>query len=312
MISNAGLIMRQYAFWNRNKWIGWGLGILLVLTGVAGVATGVHGFMGMKPVPKLGPGLPTGCYLSPPTHIWANFIGIMVFDTVLFSVTVTRAWRLLRDTGRSLMEPSPIIRHLLKTGTWYFLIVFVTTLITFASSLLNNNIMYEADGARSILPAVTSIICSRLLLYIRSDLADAKTPHLQTKATSQWPNSPVSPEVENMFRHTHLRWDDSIQEPQVGGENSGGTVSSDVPSSEGRQQLQTLMSLPSVVIDADDCAPSRLNHYVDSRSGSREADVEWGRSRRLDTFGERRDASGSGWSRGRTNDVDENPPGRAS
>ncbi|KAH7100877.1 hypothetical protein BKA62DRAFT_672422 [Auriculariales sp. MPI-PUGE-AT-0066] len=230
-VSNASLILRQYAFWNRNKWIGWGLGILLLLSSINGVANGVLGMLGAKPTMKISlhgleylfleAGFPSGCYMSStkPSPIWASFIGVMVFDTALFVVTVVQSWRLIREFGQSFRHPSPIIRHLLKTGTWYFLIVFCVTLVSFVTSVTSSSILMLMIQS-NILPAMTSLICSRMLLYIRADLAEAKTPHLQTKPTSEWPNSPTSPEDANISPHFFLR-DDPVRTSHANGDSSG-------------------------------------------------------------------------------------------
>jgi len=57
-----------------------------------------------------------------------------------------------------------------------------------------------------------SIMCSRMLLHIRLDLKEAKTPHLQTRATADWPSSPVSPDIEGVLRK--MPWRDDLDVPR--------------------------------------------------------------------------------------------------
>ncbi|KZV90272.1 hypothetical protein EXIGLDRAFT_720515 [Exidia glandulosa HHB12029] len=178
-VVNISLTIRLYAFWHRSRSILIGVSILLVAGLIVSTVTSIISLVPVKPTPKFAPGLPTGCFLIPPMGTWIPLIPVLVFDTVMMVLTAVQARRLLQGTGASLQRQTPIVAHLFKTGTGYYVVIFGVTLFTSISSFASPHLEAVVPSS-GILAAITSIMCSRLLLYIRSELQTAKTPRLST------------------------------------------------------------------------------------------------------------------------------------
>lgn len=178
---NLSLTIRLYAFWHRSKPILIFLLALLTLCDTSSIITNVMSFEGVKVIPKFAPGMPSGCFLIPPTQTWASLIPVLVFDTVVMLLTLIQARRLLHGAGPMTQRQTPIVDHLLRTGVGYYVVIFGTTAFVTISSLASPHLAAIVPSS-GLLAALTSIMCSRLLLYIRSELKEAKTPRLASGA----------------------------------------------------------------------------------------------------------------------------------
>ncbi|EJD50382.1 hypothetical protein AURDEDRAFT_160285 [Auricularia subglabra TFB-10046 SS5] len=188
---NLSLTIRLYAFWHRSKAILIFLLVLLTLCDTSSIITNVMSFEGVKVIPKFAPGVPSGCFLIPPTQTWASLIPVLVFDTVVMLLTLIQARRLLHGAGPMTQRQTPIVDHLLRTGVGYYIVIFGTTAFVTISALASPHLAAIVPSS-GVLAALTSIMCSRLLLYIRSELKEAKTPRLASGAA--WP-----PYASNLF-----------------------------------------------------------------------------------------------------------------
>ncbi|KAH7103131.1 hypothetical protein BKA62DRAFT_68851 [Auriculariales sp. MPI-PUGE-AT-0066] len=181
-VSNPSI--SQCAFWDRSRCVFYGLYGLLVVCTLANVITRILGYR-MTATP--GPKNSQGCLLKPRPNIWVNLIGSMVFDTALFTLTLFRSWRLHRESGQSWQERSPIISHLLQTGTWYYMAVFLVTLLVFISYVLHS-VLPTLVHPSIILVTITSVLSSRLLMFTRSALGMGVPQVLQldTQRSDDW------------------------------------------------------------------------------------------------------------------------------
>jgi len=171
LLVQLSLILRVYAFWNRNATVLFGLFALLTATNVTGITTLIIAFQGVGPIPKFIPHMPAGCFISPPSIYWAPLVPPLVFDAVIFALTIGRA----RWLGAG--AQTPVITHLLRTGIGYFAVILAVTTFVAVGTIASPQLAVIV-GPSSCLAALTSIMCSRLLLYIREELREQKQPQL--------------------------------------------------------------------------------------------------------------------------------------
>jgi len=168
-VIGVSLAQRVYAFWDRNRMILIGLAILYGLCVVSSVVSVAIVFHVVTVIPKPGT-FPPGC-ITAHKDFWAALVPSIIYDTVIVVLTVVRAHQLGVDTR------TPIISHLYRTGVGYFSVMLFSNVFvaaSFASPMVLTVVVVPANLTASL----ASIMCSRMLLYIRAELQEhQQQPH---------------------------------------------------------------------------------------------------------------------------------------
>jgi len=104
-----------------------------------------------------------GCFYSSPSDFWAVFVPPFVFETILFVLTLLRAFREHARTERNI----PILKCLIRDGAAYFLVAFLSLGFTSLGSISGPQLAFPAMLSNFLLAAL-STCSSRLLLHMRS------------------------------------------------------------------------------------------------------------------------------------------------
>lgn len=179
LIVEAVLVLRVYVLYSGLR----KAQLLLLVSFLAAVITSAalmgNTLKSVKSERNPAPQLLVGCFYSTPSQFWAVFVPPFVFETILFLLTFVRAFR-----GRTLTESNiPIFKCLIRDGTAYFLVAFLSLGFTSLGSISGPQIAFPAMLSNFLLAAL-SICSSRLLLHMRSLAAGPR--HLPTRQTSTY------------------------------------------------------------------------------------------------------------------------------
>ncbi|KAH7338719.1 hypothetical protein B0J17DRAFT_717164 [Rhizoctonia solani] len=122
-------------------------------------------------IPNPAPDVISACLFTSNKLAFLPYITGLLYETLLFLLTVFKTWRL----SRSRMF-TPLMTRLLRDGSCYYIVVFLFGLFSCLGAL-HPKLAGAAIGSGT-LPVVMSCMCSRLILSTRSfydDLCDPPT-----------------------------------------------------------------------------------------------------------------------------------------
>jgi len=173
------MITRNYALWGSSRKI---LVSLLILVAVVLAFGGWSLFSGKSDDNDYGPynGV-LGCQFAISTdqsyHMGGAWIGVVLFDSIIFALTVYKSLRLRRSGERTIVDV------LLRDGSVYFAVMSITT--------LSNSLTYMVGRpfTRGVLTPITnvfsSVVATRLMLNIRRVRTTTLSDSLTTSSTRQ-------------------------------------------------------------------------------------------------------------------------------
>lgn len=188
------LIMRMYALYDRSR------RILALYLGVAITAVGIACWAiltGKSDEDKLEYSIPMGC----PTGLSAQFAqrlgaawgGMLVFDTLVFALTVYKSYTLRHIHGVGL------VALLLRDGSVYFFVMMATNLINIFTFLYGT--IFTRGVATTFMNIISSIMISRLMLNLRNPrlLKSSVPPTTATIRNRDIVSTFVDPRIETEF-----------------------------------------------------------------------------------------------------------------
>jgi len=162
-IASLSIAQRVYAFWDRSPRILLLLCLLWPAAVCSSIIVTILLFKDVTVTEKPGP-FPPGC-ITMHKDFWASLIPAIAFDVAVVMLTVWRARALGMGTQ------TPIISHLLHTGLGYFLVMILANVVV-AASFFSPMVLTVIIVPGNLTAVVSSMMCSRLLLYIRSELRE--------------------------------------------------------------------------------------------------------------------------------------------
>lgn len=159
LVAEALMIIRVYALWGHKKIVLIGLGILWILHLIFGSLDT------RNDVPVPIPNGLIGCIASGVGNLQVLYWAIpLVFDTVVFGLTLFKTWDLHRGGLRI-----PLIERFQRDGLIYFLIAFSGNLL---NSILDEVAAPDLRGlTASFAPTITVVMISRLVLNLHGTSA---------------------------------------------------------------------------------------------------------------------------------------------
>ncbi|KAF8603529.1 hypothetical protein BDV93DRAFT_523300 [Ceratobasidium sp. AG-I] len=157
------LLVRVWVMWYKDLWVLIALLASFFTLQIASISMLIPGVYMMSAIENPLPGILTGCavpFTAKVHWIWPLLCGL-IYETILFGLTIYQAWRLNRERIRA-----PILTHLVLDGVLYFLVVFTVALLTIIGTT-NPKTLRAAIGS-GMFPGVTSAMCCRLVLRLRS------------------------------------------------------------------------------------------------------------------------------------------------
>ncbi|KDN40863.1 hypothetical protein RSAG8_07881, partial [Rhizoctonia solani AG-8 WAC10335] len=167
LIVSSVLIVRIWVIYDRRLWV-----LIVVCMGCLAVSTPSLVLLQVQAqrknlVPNPAPDFVTGCIFKSNPLAFIPYIAPFIYETILFSMTVYKTWRLSRGH-----VATPIITRLMQDFSNYYFVV-IGTLIFVGLGSLSPTLSPAVNGS-GIFLAVLSSMCSRLILSTRSFYNDAK------------------------------------------------------------------------------------------------------------------------------------------
>jgi len=132
-----------------------------VLHVVVSVVIDIVNERGLKQKHKIQPGTPHGCSFAPLKTFWTAFIMDFVFDALVFVLAVYKAWQLRNESF------TPLVNYLMHASTAYFVAMTSALVISTAVAFYPIGRVFGPSG---VTLAVTSVLCSRMLLSLHHHL----------------------------------------------------------------------------------------------------------------------------------------------
>ncbi|KAK1233679.1 hypothetical protein PQX77_003174 [Marasmius sp. AFHP31] len=194
--SESVLLIRTYAFFNRNIFILWFL--ICALSGVVAYqiyvdATQMLLLPFFKPPHDKGPCFP----MSKPhaAHLLGFFIAPLLFDTLVTSMTIIKAFSIRRCNGG---PNSRLIQTFLREGVFYYILISIANLINGIFYLQPRVVLSAINIPLSVMMA--PVLACRLILDLRERGSETVTHSdgtgvaaFTTKSASQAHCSPFTP-----------------------------------------------------------------------------------------------------------------------
>lgn len=157
------LLLRVWAIWDRNTWVLLVLGLVFASSQLPALLIG-QTFKQLEFIENPLPGLLTGCVVTPAsynsTHWVQLFVSSLAYESILFLLTVARAWSLnRRGVG------TPIMALLTRDGAWYFLVVIVSVGLAALGTLIPETQIAALSSQYYL--GIMACTCCRLLLRLR-------------------------------------------------------------------------------------------------------------------------------------------------
>lgn len=194
--SQSVLLIRTYAFFNRNKHVLWFL--LSALSGVVTYQLYVDAAQ-MDLLPFFRPPFEYGpCFpMSKPhsAHLLGFFIAPLLFDTLVTLMTVWKAFYIRRKNGS---PNSRLIQTFLREGIFYYILISIANLINGVFYLQPRQVISAINIPLSVM--MGPVLACRLILDLR-ERGSETVSHSEgtgiaaftTKSISQNQNSPFAP-----------------------------------------------------------------------------------------------------------------------
>ncbi|KAG8751984.1 hypothetical protein FRC12_012168 [Ceratobasidium sp. 428] len=116
-----------------------------------------------NPVPSV---FTNGCVVILPSTMWMIYIVPVIYDSVLFIMTVRRVWILSQDYGST-----PLMTRLAENGALHSGVLVV--LMMFACIGGRTETLRIASNGSGVLGAMSSVVCSRIIFSLHT-LADGE------------------------------------------------------------------------------------------------------------------------------------------
>ncbi|KAJ3763397.1 hypothetical protein EV360DRAFT_91875 [Lentinula raphanica] len=192
--SESVLLIRTYAFFNRNKYILWFL--LAAIGGVVAYQLYVDATQ-MLLLPFVKPPFTNGpCFpMSKPhsAHLLGGFIAPLLFDTVVTFMTIIKAITIRRRNGG---PNSRLIQTFLREGVFYYILISIANLINGIFYLQPRQVISAINIPLSVMMA--PVLACRLILDLRERGSETVSHSdgtgmaaFTTKSVTQ--NSPFTP-----------------------------------------------------------------------------------------------------------------------
>ncbi|KAJ1302540.1 hypothetical protein OPQ81_002857 [Rhizoctonia solani] len=120
-------------------------------------------------IPNPAPDLISACLFTPNKLAFLPYITGLLYETLLFLLTVFKTWQLSRK-----QMSTPLMTRLLRDGSSYYVVVLLFGLFTCVGAL--NPMLAGAAIGSGLLAVVMSCMCSRLILSTRSFYDDVNGP----------------------------------------------------------------------------------------------------------------------------------------
>ncbi|CAE6471937.1 unnamed protein product [Rhizoctonia solani] len=168
-IVTATLMVRVWIIYGKGRWFLVGLLASFFVITVPTIIAHIVSLMSVHWIPNPAPDYISACLFSPNRLAFLPYITGLIYETLLFLLTLFKTWRLSQNR-----MIAPLMTRLLKDGSCYYLVVLLFGLFSCVGAL-NSKLAGAAIGSGS-LSVVMSCMCSRMILSTRSFYDEINRP----------------------------------------------------------------------------------------------------------------------------------------
>ncbi|CUA68258.1 hypothetical protein RSOLAG22IIIB_07788 [Rhizoctonia solani] len=165
----ATLMVRVWIIYGKGRWFLVGLLASFFVITVPTIIAHIVSLMSVHWIPNPAPDYISACLFSPNRLAFLPYITGLIYETLLFLLTLFKTWRLSQNR-----MIAPLMTRLLKDGSCYYLVVLLFGLFSCVGAL-NSKLAGAAIGSGS-LSVVMSCMCSRMILSTRSFYDEINRP----------------------------------------------------------------------------------------------------------------------------------------